>query len=114
MPGGGFVATYTDVTEFRSVERGLRRANETLEQRVGERTALLESAKRGAEHANDAKSRFLTAIGPDLTHPLPLPHLFTATLSQPIAHTALPETLRQLRRALASTTTSLTALSSML
>src|SRR3546814_4072532 len=70
MPGGGFVATYTDVTEFRSVERGLRRANETLEQRVGERTALLESAKREAEHANDATSRFLTAIGHDLMQPL--------------------------------------------
>src|SRR3546814_4938078 len=68
MPGGGFVATYTDVTEFRSVERGLRRANETLEQRVGERTALLESAKREAEHANDAKSRFLTAIGRSEEH----------------------------------------------
>src|SRR3546814_18129153 len=52
MPGGGFVATYTDVTEFRSVERGLRQANETLEQRVGERTALIESAKREAEPAN--------------------------------------------------------------
>src|SRR3546814_11668849 len=65
MPGGGFVATYTDVTEFRSVERGLRQANETLEQRVGERTALLESAKREAAQATAAQSRTLTAIRPD-------------------------------------------------
>src|SRR3546814_15111125 len=84
MPGGGFVATYTDVTEFRSVERGLRQANETLEPRVGERTALLESAKREAEHANDAKSRFLPAIGHDLMRSLHASHLFTDPLSQQI------------------------------
>src|SRR3546814_13251193 len=71
MPGGGFVATYTDVTESRSVERGLRRANETLEQRVGERPALPESATREAEHAHDATSRILTALDP---HHMPPPH----------------------------------------
>lgn len=110
MPGGGFVATYTDVTEFRSVERGLRQANETLEQRVGERTALLESAKREAEHANDAKSRFLTAIGHDLMQPLHAAHLFTDTLSQQIANPAQREAVRQVRGALDSTTDLLTGL----
>ena len=82
MPGGGFVATFTDVTAFREAERGLKRINETLEQRVVERTALLESAKREAEHANDAKSRFLAAIGHDLLQPLHAAHLFTDTLQQ--------------------------------
>jgi CheY-like chemotaxis protein len=82
MPGGGFVATYTDVTEFRSVERGLRQANETLEQRVGERTALLEAAKREAEHANDAKGRFLAAVGHDLMQPLHAAHLLADALRQ--------------------------------
>lgn len=110
MPGGGFVATYTDVTEFRSVERGLRRANETLEQRVGERTALLESAKREAEHANDAKSRFLTAIGHDLMQPLHAAHLFTDTLSQQLGDPAQREAVRQVRGALDSTTDLLTGL----
>ncbi|MDN5782695.1 MAG: PAS-domain containing protein, partial [Luteimonas sp.] len=110
MPGGGFVATFTDVTEFRSVERGLRRANETLEQRVGERTALLESAKREAEHANDAKSRFLTAIGHDLMQPLHAAHLFTDTLSQQIADPAQRDAVRQVRGALDSTTDLLTGL----
>jgi signal transduction histidine kinase/CheY-like chemotaxis protein len=110
MPGGGFVATFTDVTEFRSVERGLRRANETLEQRVGERTALLESAKREAEHANDAKSRFLTAIGHDLMQPLHAAHLFTDTLSQQLADPAQRDAVMQIRGALDSTTDLLTGL----
>jgi hypothetical protein len=40
-------------------------SNETLEQRVVERTHALETAKREAERANEAKSRFLAAIGHD-------------------------------------------------
>ena len=44
MPGGGFVATFTDVTQFRRTEAELKRSNETLEQRVGERTAMLDQA----------------------------------------------------------------------
>ncbi|MBV2208217.1 MAG: PAS-domain containing protein [Thermomonas sp.] len=82
MPGGGFVATFTDVTAFRQAEVGLKRVNETLEQRVVERTALLEAAKREAEHANDAKSRFLAAIGHDLLQPLHAAHLLTDALQQ--------------------------------
>jgi len=82
MPGGGFVATFTDVTAFREAEMGLKRINETLEQRVVDRTVLLETAKREAEHANDAKSRFLAAIGHDLLQPLHAAHLFADTLQQ--------------------------------
>jgi signal transduction histidine kinase len=82
MPGGGFVATFTDVTAFRQTENELKRSNETLEQRVAERTTLLETAKREAEHANDAKSRFLAAIGHDLLQPLHAAHLFADTLQQ--------------------------------
>lgn len=103
MPGGGFVATFTDVTDFRQAEHGLKRINETLEQRVDERTALLESAKREAEHANDAKSRFLAAIGHDLLQPLHAAHLLVDTLQQ---HSAEPqrELARQIGDALDSTT----------
>ncbi|MBS0228329.1 MAG: PAS-domain containing protein [Proteobacteria bacterium] len=103
MPGGGFVATFTDVTDFRQAEHGLKRINETLEQRVDERTALLESAKREAEHANDAKSRFLAAIGHDLLQPLHAAHLLVDTLQQ---HGAEPqrELARQIGDALDSTT----------
>jgi PAS domain S-box-containing protein len=104
MPGGGFVATFTDVTEFRRAEAALMLSNETLEQRVAERTTLLESAKREAERANDAKSRFLAAIGHDLLQPLHAAHLFTDALSQQLSEPAHRELAAQTRGALESTT----------
>ena len=115
MPGGGFVATFTDVTEFRRAEAELLQANETLEQRVGERTTLLEQAKREAEFANDAKSRFLAAIGHDLLQPLHAAHLFTDALAQQLGEQPARETLTQnilvqIRGALDSTTGLLTGL----
>ena len=109
MPGGGFVATFTDVTAFREAETGLKRVNETLEQRVAERTTLLETAKREAEHANDAKSRFLAAIGHDLLQPLHAAHLFADALQQR-ADAPQRELARQIGDALDSTTDLLTTL----
>lgn len=103
MPGGGFVATFSDVTAFRQAEAGLMQVNETLEQRVAERTSLLESAKREAEHANDAKSRFLAAIGHDLMQPLHAAHLLTGTLQQR-GDQAQRELARQVGGALDATT----------
>ncbi|RNF85218.1 PAS-domain containing protein [Montanilutibacter psychrotolerans] len=82
MPGGGFVATFTDVTAFRRAEAGLIEANATLEQRVAARTIDLEVATRDAERANHAKSRFLAAIGHDLMQPLHAAQLFTDALAQ--------------------------------
>lgn len=125
MPGGGFVATFTDVTAFRRAEADLIQSNETLELRVGERTTLLEDAKREAEHANDAKSRFLAAIGHDLMQPLHAAHLFTDALAQQLSgpgpreslaqdavaqDTVMQDTLIQIRGALDSTTDLLTGL----
>ena len=50
MPGGGFVATFTDVTAFRRAEDDLIRSNETLEQRVADRTARLDRVQYGRLH----------------------------------------------------------------
>lgn len=104
MPGGGFVATFTDVTEFRRAEAALMLSNETLEQRVAERTTLLERARLEAERANEAKSRFLAAIGHDLLQPLHAAHLFTDALSQQLSEPAHRELAAQTRGALESTT----------
>lgn len=110
MPGGGFVATYTDVTAFRRTEAELKRSNETLELRVDERTASLDAARREAEHANDAKSRFLAAIGHDLLQPLHAAHLFTDALAQQALDPGQGAAVRQIRGALDSTTDLLTGL----
>lgn len=86
MPGGGFVATFTDVTAFRRTEDELKGIAETLEQRVIARTAELEGAKAEAERANRAKTRFLAAVSHDLAQPLNAAHLFTHALAQQIEH----------------------------
>lgn len=80
MPAGGFVATFADVTRFRETEAELRRVNETLEQRVAERTAESEAARREAEQANRAKGRFLAAVGHDLMQPIHAAQLVAAGL----------------------------------
>lgn len=103
MPGGGFVATFTDVTAFRRAEAALIRSNETLEQRVADRTARLDQARADAERANDAKSRFLAAIGHDLLQPLHAAQLFTDALIEQLPSQTQRATAQQIRGALDST-----------
>lgn len=109
MPGGGFVATYTDVTQFRQAQRQLALANETLETRVAERTEMLQHAKREAELANEAKTRFMTAVGHDLMQPLHAAQLFTDGLESMLRRKDHAEAdplgrVREVRGALDSTT----------
>ncbi|WP_447734161.1 hybrid sensor histidine kinase/response regulator [Rhodanobacter soli] len=82
MPGGGFVATFTDVTAFRQAEAALKRVNETLELRVEERTRELAAASAEAQAANEAKSRFLAAVTHDLMQPLHAAQLFAHALTE--------------------------------
>lgn len=110
MPGGGFVATFTDVTAFRLAQAGLMQANETLEQRVVERTLDLQVATADAERANHAKSRFLTAIGHDLMQPLHAAQLFTQALGADLHQPAQRAVAMQIAGALDSTADLLTGL----
>jgi CheY-like chemotaxis protein/anti-sigma regulatory factor (Ser/Thr protein kinase) len=77
---------------------------------VVERTADLEIAKRDAERANEAKSRFLAAIGHDLMQPLHAAQLFADALGQQLHDTPQRETVAQIGGALDSTNDLLTGL----
>lgn len=75
LPGGGYVTSYSDITDYKRVERELREVNETLEQRVELRT-------REAEAAQQSKTRFLAAISHDVLQPLHAARLFASALRE--------------------------------
>jgi PAS domain S-box-containing protein len=89
MPDGGYVTTYTDVTDYKQTEVALLEAKSTLEQRVEERTRELQGAleaqrdaKRLAEDANATKTRFVAAASHDLLQPLNAARLFASALEE--------------------------------
>lgn len=87
MPGGGYVTTFTDITEDKRREEALIEANEMLEARVSERTKALEGltldldqARKEAVGANASKTRFLAAASHDLLQPLNAARLFLGAI----------------------------------
>jgi PAS domain S-box-containing protein len=73
LPGGGYVTSYNDITDYKHAEKALLEANETLEQRVAERS-------HEAEVAQQSKTRFLAAISHDVLQPLNAARLFASAL----------------------------------
>ncbi|OPX56749.1 PAS domain S-box-containing protein [Oceanospirillum multiglobuliferum] len=87
----GFFALYQDITERRKAEIALKETNETLEERVKDRTQELSDlnqdlmqAKQVAELANASKTRFLAAASHDLLQPLNAARLFTSALAHQV------------------------------
>jgi Na+/proline symporter/signal transduction histidine kinase len=75
LPGGGYVTSYSDVTDYKRAEAALREVNETLEQRVAART-------REATAAQQSRTRFLAALSHDVLQPLNAARLFTSALRE--------------------------------
>lgn len=80
MPGGGFVTTYSDITERIHAQQALQRINAELEQRVSDRTEQLLLAKQAEEKAHQSKSRFFAAVSHDLMQPFNAASLFCEML----------------------------------
>ncbi len=109
MPGGGFVTSFIDITEFRQQQFELEKANQQLEQRVAERTQQLENlnqslleAKSMAEIANHSKTRFLAAASHDVLQPLNAASLFSATLFEKLQDSQQKQLSQRIQQSLHS------------
>ncbi len=94
MPHGGFVTTYTDVSEYKDMLSQIEEARDALEQRVEKGSRVLTEtnaqlrrenrlraqAEARLREAHASKSRFMSATSHDLLQPINAARLFTATL----------------------------------
>ncbi|WP_298284680.1 PAS domain-containing hybrid sensor histidine kinase/response regulator [Novosphingobium sp.] len=82
MPGGGYLTSFTDITEEARVRAELNRTLEGLEQRVAARTSELSEVNQRLAAATQEKTRFLAAASHDLLQPLHAARLFTSALDR--------------------------------
>lgn len=110
IPDGGFVMSIDDITDHREAMQQIRRANETLEARVTERTLELEDALARAERANASRVRFVAAVGHDLMQPLSAATLYVGSLIEDIDDPRHRARLEKTQRSLDSVSALLEAL----
>ncbi|NVK39286.1 MAG: hybrid sensor histidine kinase/response regulator [Gammaproteobacteria bacterium] len=119
LKNGGYVTTYTDISDYHSVVSELAQSKSNLEDRVSIRTQELQTANESLQRENElrarteqellqvhaSKSRFLAAASHDLLQPINAARLFTASIQSQIAkldhsHPSLDITSQQLDDAL--------------
>jgi len=84
MPGGGYLTSFTDVSEEAATRAELRATLEQLETRVSERTQALSDANRRLAESTREKTRFLAAASHDLLQPLHAARLFASALDRQV------------------------------
>jgi signal transduction histidine kinase/Na+/proline symporter len=82
LPSGGFVTTFSDVTEFVQTQDALKEANTNLEQKVTERTQALTLANEELALATESKTRFFAAASHDLLQPFNAASLFCSVMEE--------------------------------
>ncbi|WP_269520605.1 PAS domain-containing hybrid sensor histidine kinase/response regulator [Alteromonas sp. BMJM2] len=91
LPGGGYVTTYSDITEYIAIQDELKESKSKLEQRVMRRTKELQLAKQQADAANESKTKFLAAAGHDLMQPFNAATLFASMLEKKTKNSELSD-----------------------
>ena len=107
LPGGGFVTTFNDISDFVQAQDELQEAKNNLEIRVEERTeevrqvnedlraeiaereraeSMIMEAKTEAELANESKTRFLALASHDILQPLNAARLYNTALLEKWPH----------------------------
>lgn len=109
LPGGGFVTTYTDISEFVKQQKALKEANVSLEEKVATRTKALtqanhelSAAKLVAEQATVSKTRFFAAASHDLLQPFNAASLFCSLMNEKAQDTQLQALALNIKNSLGS------------
>ncbi|HIG78578.1 MAG TPA: sensor histidine kinase, partial [Cycloclasticus sp.] len=104
LPDGGFVTTYTDVSEMKQVQKELQATNQNLEEKVEQRTEILSRLNKKLQETTESKTRFLAGASHDLAQPLSAGKLYLASLmedlkDQPKSHKLAENSLNSLQSA---------------